>query len=240
MNLQKLLSFVRKACDEYGMIEDGDRIAVGVSGGKDSLALLAALSSMRRFYPKKYSLFGITVDLGLGADYSKVSEFCENLGVDYRVVETDIGHVIFEDRKEKNPCSLCSKMRKGALDDAVVELGCNKVAFGHNKDDVVETFLLCLFFEGRIHTFSPVTYLSRKNIHSIRPLLLTPEKDIIDFSKSENLPVVKNPCPADGYTKRAEMKEFLKTNAGNFPQIDDKVFTAIIRSDLKGWKKDTS
>ena len=219
------------------MIAEGDRIAVGVSGGKDSLALLCALRHMQRFYPKKYTLTGITVDLGLGADYSGIVSYCETLGVDYQVIKTDIGRVIFEDRKEKNPCSLCSKMRKGTLDDAAVALSCNKVAFGHNKDDAAETLLMSLFYEGRIHTFSPVTYLSRKDIYSIRPLLLTPEADIIDFSKSENFPVVKNPCPADGVTKRAEMKKFIKENAEKFPMIGDKVFTAIARSSLKGWKQ---
>ncbi len=238
MTLQKLLSYVRRACDDYNMIEDGDKIAVGISGGKDSLSLLMALKAMQRFYPKKYDLCGITVSLGLpNFDTSKVKELCDKLEVPYYVVNTDIGEIIFDVRKEKNPCSLCSKMRKGALHDEALLQGCNKIALGHNKDDVIETFFMSLFYEGRIHTFSPVTYLDRKKLYSIRPIMYVNESDIIGFTKKNNLPVIKSPCPVDGYTKREDMKQFLAEAGKRYNMLDEKVFGAIMRSGIKGYNK---
>ena len=176
---KRLLSYARRAVDDYKMIEDGDKIAVGISGGKDSLALLTALAGLRRFYPQKFDILALSIDMGLeGMDFSPVAKYCEELGVEYKIVKTEISNIIFNVRKEPNPCSLCAKMRRGALNTAAVEEKCNKVALGHHFDDVVETFMLNLFFEGRIGTFSPVTYLSRMDITVIRPLIYMPEKDV--------------------------------------------------------------
>ena len=183
MKMQRLLSYVRRAVQDYDMIQDGDRIAVGISGGKDSLTLLMALKGLQRFYPKKFEIEAITVSLGFeGMDFSPIQKFCDELGVHYSIVDTQIGEIIFDARKEKNPCALCSKMRKGALNNKVEELGCNKIALGHNRDDVIETFFMSLFYEGRIHCFSPYTFLSKKKIASIRPLIYVPEKDVIGFA----------------------------------------------------------
>ncbi len=236
MKLQKLLSLVRKACDMYQMIEEGDRIAVGISGGKDSLALLVALSEMRRFYPKRYELEAITVSLGFpNFDTGRVQELCRRLGVRYTVVETEIGPLVFDIRKEPNPCALCSKMRKGALNTEAMKLGCNKIALGHNKDDVCQSFLMSLFYEGRIHTFSPVTHWDRTGLYAIRPLMLAPERDVAGFAKSMGLPVLKSPCPVDGHTKRETMKQFIYEQEKHFDHFTDKVFTAILRSKINGY-----
>ena len=211
MKLQQLLSFTRKAVDEYQMIQEGDHIAVGISGGKDSLTLLYALHGLKRFYPNKFELSAITVDLGYEEfDLSPVHELCQELGVPYKVVKTDIAHILFEERKESNPCSLCAKMRKGALNDAVKEMGCNKVAYAHHKDDIIETMLLSLIFEGRFHSFSPKTYLDRMDLTVIRPIMFVDEADVIGFKNKYNLPVVKSKCPVDGYTKRQYVKELVK------------------------------
>ncbi len=235
--MKKLLSYIRRGCDDYSMISDGDRIAVGVSAGKDSLALLAGLSAMRRFYPKKYEVIAITIDMGFpGADFSSVAAFCEKLDVDYHVVKTEIQKIIFEVRKEKNPCSLCAKMRRGALHDAAKSFGCNKVALGHHFDDVVDTFMLNLFFEGRIGTFSPVTYLSNTDLYLIRPMLYMPEKEVVYFQNRFELPVIKSPCPADKNTQRETMKQLLareeKLNRG----LKYRIFGAITRAGIDGFK----
>ena len=236
MKHQRLLSYVRRAVDDYKMIDDGDKIAVGISGGKDSLCLLLALSDLRRFYPKKFDIEAVTVSLGLpGSDYSDIKELCEKINVNYSVVETDIGQIIFEERKEKNPCSLCAKMRKGALNDKAEELGCNKIALGHNKDDIVETFFMSLFFEGRINTFAPVSYLDRKKLYSIRPLMYVPEKEARSYIKKNDIKIVKSPCPADGETKRQEIKELIAQLGQTYDNLDGKVFSAIKRSHIKGW-----
>ena len=239
MKLQKLLSFVRQATDEYGMIEEGDRIAVGISGGKDRLALLIALHHMKSFYPKAFEVEAITVCLGLpNTDFSPVKKLCEELNIPYTIAETDIGRIIFDDRKEKNPCSLCSKMRKGALHEEALRRNCNKVALGHNRDDVIETFFMSLFYEGRINTFSPITYLDRKNIHSIRPLMYVPEQDVISFVKYNDIHIVKSPCPVDGHTKREEIKNFVHEHRTKYLSFDQKIFGAIQRSNLKGYEKE--
>lgn len=237
MKMQRLLSYVRRAVDDYAMIEDGDRVAVGISGGKDSLTMLMALKGLQRFYPNRFELEAISVSLGFtGMDFSPVKRFCDDLGVNYTVVETDIGEIIFDARKEKNPCALCAKMRKGALNDMVEKLGCNKIALGHNRDDVAETLLMSLFYEGRIHCFSPKTYLSRKNISSIRPMMYVPEKEVIGFARQNNLPVVKNKCKADGNTKRELIKNFIKEQSKVFPNFEENIFGAIRRSQLEGWQ----
>lgn len=237
MKLQKLLSYIRRAVDDYNMIEEGDKIAVGISGGKDSLALVMALKALQRFYPKHFELIGVSVSLGYtGMDFTPVREFCEGLGVEYHVVETDIGEIIFKERKEKNPCSLCAKMRKGALHDRLEQLGCNKVALGHNRDDVIETLFMALLYEGRIYTFRPVTHLDRKKITSIRPMIYVPEKEIIGFARAEKLPIVKNKCPADGNTHRQDMKNRIASLKKDFDHLDKKLLGAIQRSFIPGWQ----
>lgn len=241
MRMQQILSLVRRAVQDYNMIEEGDRVAIGVSGGKDSLTLLAALKAMQRFYPKKYELEAITVSLGFeDMDFSPVRKFCNDIGVNYTIVDTDIGQIIFDERKEKNPCALCAKMRKGALNTKVEELGCNKIALGHNKDDVIETFLMALLYEGRIHCFSPYTYLSRRKIASIRPLIYVPERDVKGFANREGLPVVKNKCRADGNTTREEIKNMVKKLSKRYDHFEDRTFNAIKRSYIEGWRTDES
>ena len=236
MKLQQLLSFTRKAVDEYQMIQEGDHIAVGISGGKDSLTLLYALHGLKRFYPNKFELSAITVDLGYEEfDLSPVHELCQELGVPYKVVKTDIAHILFEERKESNPCSLCAKMRKGELNDAVKEMGCNKVAYAHHKDDIIETMLLSLIFEGRFHSFSPKTYLDRMDLTVIRPIMFVDEADVIGFKNKYNLPVVKSKCPVDGYTKRQYVKELVKQLNTEHPGAKNRMFTAILNGDIEGW-----
>ena len=234
---KRLLSHARRAVDDYNMIDDGDKIAVGISGGKDSLALLTALAGLKRFYPKKFEVIGISIDMGLeGMDFSGVAKYCEELGVEYKIVKTEISNIIFNVRKEPNPCSLCAKMRRGALNLAAVEEGCNKVALGHHFDDVVETFMLNLFFEGRIGTFSPVTYLSRMDITVIRPLIYMPEKDVRYFASKTELPVVASTCPADGNTERENMKQLLASIERNNKGLRYRIFGAIQRGEIDGFK----
>ena len=238
MKLQQLLSYTRKAVDDYQMIEEGDHIAVGISGGKDSLTLLYALHGLKRFYPKKFTLSAITVDLGYEKfDTEPLRRLCEELEVPYRVVKTDIAHILFEERKESNPCSLCAKMRKGALNDAIKAAGCNKVAYAHHKDDVIETMLMSLIFEGRFHTFAPVTYLDRMDITLIRPLLYVNEADIIGFKNIYQLPIQKNPCPADGYTKREYAKDLIKKINEDSPGVAERLFHAVTDGPLPAWNR---
>ena len=211
MKLQQLMSYTRRAIDDYDMIEDGDKIAVGISGGKDSLTLLYALHGLKRFYPHPFELEAITVDLGHpGFDLTPIRKLCEEMEIPYTVVKTDIAQIIFDERKESNPCSLCAKMRKGALNEAIKKTGCNKVAYAHHKDDIVETMLLSLIFEGRFHSFSPKTYLDRMDLTVIRPLMYVSEADVRGFMNKYQLPVVKSPCPADGYTKREYAKNLVR------------------------------
>lgn len=236
MKLQQVLSYVRKAIDDYHMIDEGDRIAVGISGGKDSLTLLYALNGLRRFYPKHFELHAVTVDLGFqNLNLQEIQNLCREMGIEYTIVKTDIAKIIFEDRRESNPCSLCAKMRKGALNDAIKAAECNKIAYAHHKDDVVETMLMSLIYEGRFHTFSPVTYLDRTNLTVIRPLIYMNEVDVIGFVNKYQVPVVKSPCPADGYTKREYTKQLLKTLNQENPGVKERMFTAIQSGNLKGW-----
>ena len=237
MDTRRVLSYVRRAADDYEMIRAGDKIAVGVSAGKDSLTLLCALGEMRRFYPNPYDLFAVTVDMGFpNADFSAVSALCEQLNVPYRVVKTDISTIIFDVRKEKNPCSLCAKMRRGVLHNTAKELGCNTVALGHHFDDAVDTFMLNLFFEGRLGCFQPVTDLSRTGLRLIRPMIYMPEKDVRYFANKEHLPVIKSPCPADGNTERAEMKKLLSDLERNNKGLRYRIFGAIQRGGIDGFK----
>ncbi len=239
MNDKKhLLSYVRRAVDDYSMIEDGDRIAVGVSGGKDSLTLLCALAGLRRFYPKKFELIALTVDMGFeGTDFSPIAELCKKSEVEYRIVPTQISKIIFEERKESNPCSLCAKMRRGVIHSSAKELGCNKVALGHHFDDVVETFMLNLYFEGRIGCFCPVTYLSRTDITLIRPMIYLPEKDVRYYAKKEELPIVESSCPADGNTQREEIKRMLADLDRQHRGLRYRIFGAIQRAGVDGFKE---
>lgn len=236
MKLQQLLSYTRKAVDDYQMIQPNDVIAVGISGGKDSLSLLYALANLRRFYPNPFTLKAITVHLGFeGLETDPIKELCDELDVEYTVVDTDIFHIVFDQRKETNPCSLCAKMRKGALNEKIKELGCNKIAYAHHKDDIIETLLMSLIFEGRLHSFSPVTYLDRTELTLIRPLMYVNESDIIGFKNLMNLPVQKSPCPIDGYTKREYAKDLVKQLNHENPGAKDRMFTAILNGNLKGW-----
>lgn len=238
MKLQRLLGYVRRAVDDYQMIKEGDTIAVGVSGGKDSLTLLYALSGLRRFYPNKFDLQAITINMGYKeADFSGVAKLCDELGVNYTVVDTDIADILFEYRKESNPCSLCAKLRKGAFVKKAKELGCNKKAYAHHYDDVIETMLMSLFYEGRFHCFSPVTYLDRSDITLIRPLIYVEEQDIIGFRNAYKLPVVENPCPVDGYTKREHTKQLIKALNKESPGLKERLFHAIKEGNIPGDRK---
>lgn len=236
MKLQQLLSYTRKAVDEYHMIEEGDKIAVGISGGKDSLTLLYALHGLMRFYPKTFTIEAITVDLGHpNFHLEKIQNLCDEMHIPYTIVSTQIAQIIFDERKEGNPCSLCAKMRKGALNEAVKKLGCSKVAYAHHKDDIVETMLLSLIFEGRFHSFSPKTYLDRMDLTVIRPLLFVDEADVIGFCNKYQLPVEKSSCPVDGYTKRQYAKELLRDLNRQHPGTKERMFTAILNGNIEGW-----
>jgi len=228
---------VRRAVQDFDMIQDGDRIAVGVSGGKDSITLLVALKQLQNFYPKKFELEAVTVTMGMGEfDLSPIKELCADIGVNYTIEETLIGKIIFEARQEKNPCSLCANLRRGAINNVAERLHCNKVAFAHNRDDVIETLLLSAFYEGRFHTFSPVTYFERKKIHLIRPLIYAEEKDIKGVVRERGLRVVPSPCPIDGKTRREYIKELLAKLSRDNREIKNNLFGAIRRSGIDGWR----
>ena len=236
MKMHHLLSYTRRAIQDYQMIESGDRIAIGISAGKDSLALLVALSYLQKFYPKSFELEAVTVSLGFdNFDLTPIQNFCKTLGIRYTICETQIAEIVFDTRQESNPCSLCAKMRKKVLYDKAIELGCNKIALGHNKDDINETLLMSLFYEGRIHTMSPVLPIDEFNLSLIRPLIYISEKDIRYFAKKEQLPVIKSPCPADGHTSREATKQWLLQLEKHIPQLNANVFGAISRSSIEGW-----
>ena len=233
--MQHLMGLVRRCVDDYQMIEAGDRIAVGVSGGKDSLALLALMAGLQKYYPKPFELAAITIDMGMGMDFGPVEAYCRSLDIPFTCIKTEIGPLIFDVRKEKNPCSMCAKMRRGALNDALLARGFNKVALGHHYDDAVETFLLSLFYEGRLSCFQPVTYLSRMDVTQIRPMLYIGEKAVESFSRRQNLPVVENRCPADKSTKRQEVKDLLADLQKQYPDLKTKIFGAMQRLPLPEW-----
>lgn len=240
MQLQRLLSYTRKAVDEYNMIQEGDHIAVGISGGKDSLTLLYALHGLKRFYPQKFNLSAVTVDLGFeNFNLEPIQTLCRELDVPYKIVKSDIYDILFNVRQESNPCSLCAKMRKGALNEAVKEMGCNKVAYAHHKDDIIETMLLSLIFEGRFYSFSPKTYLDRMDLTVIRPMMFVDEMEVIGFRNKYALPVVKGKCPVDGHTKRQYAKELLKELNKEHPGTKERMFHAILTGDIKGWPQRT-
>ena len=236
--MQRVLSLVRKCVAEYKMIENGDVIAVGVSGGKDSTLTLLALSELSKFYPEKFTVKAITIDSDPGkTDFSEIAELCNRHKIEFSLVKSNIFEVVFDIRNEENPCSLCAKMRRGMLHDEALRLGCNKVALGHNFDDAVETFLMSQIYEGRISCFSPVTYMDRKKLWQIRPLLYVDERMIKGIVKRLGLPVVKNTCPANGNTKRQEMKEFIDKMNRIYPGYSTKIFNSMQRLPLIGWKK---
>ncbi len=236
--MQEILSRVRRCIEDYDMLQPGDRVAVGVSGGKDSLVLLAALARLREFYPVPFTLEAVTLDLGLeGMDFSPVADWCRRQGIPYTLKKTQISHIIFDLRREKNPCSMCAKMRRGALNGILQEKGISKVALGHHFDDAVETFYMSLFYEGRLSCFQPVTYLDRTGITQIRPLLYCGEGHIRTVAQRENLPLVPNPCPADGGTKRQEVKELIAQLSRRYPRLKDYTFGAMQRLPLPAWEK---
>lgn len=236
MDRQKLYSLTRQAIEDYNLIEDGDKIAVGVSGGKDSLSLLVILAGLQKFYPKKFELMAITCDVGFeGMDFSYVELLCNNLNIPYEIVHTQIAEIVFDNNKDERPCSLCAKLRKGAMYDRLVELGFNKIAYAHNKDDYIETAFMSMIFEGRFYAFPPLTKLDRTGITVIRPMLYIPEKSIEDFAIKENLPIIKNLCPVDGSTKRAYAKELVaKINKDN-PGAKNKIMHAILNGNFEDW-----
>ena len=234
---QHALSLFRRCVEDYHMIGEGDRIAVGLSGGKDSVSMLCLFASLRRFYPVPFELEAITVDMGFAAyDPEPLHALCRTIDVPLTVVKTDIGEVVFDIRKEENPCSLCANMRRGALYSTAKEHRCNKVALGHNQDDAVETFLMSLFLEGRIHCFRPVTYLSRREITSIRPLLYIEEKDLRHLAAKCGFPIVKNPCPANGVTAREDTKTLLRKLQKDYPNVKTLIFGAMQRQPVDGWE----
>ncbi len=236
--MQMLMSRMRAAMEKYNMVDDGDVIAVGVSGGKDSLALMYALSEMRRFYPKKYEVKAITADMcffGEKTDFSEITALCGKLGIEHIIRETELYHIIFETRKEKNPCSLCARMRRGILHDMTKEAGCNKLALGHHMDDAAETFMMNLLSGGRIESFRPVTYLSRKDLTMIRPMIFAAEKEVEKAANKTALPTVASPCPMDKTSNRNEMKELLKELNYKYPAVKEKIIGGLQNAELNGW-----
>ena len=233
---QHILSLARRCVEDYHMIEAGETVAVGVSGGKDSVLTLAALAKLRDFYPKPFQVAAVTIDPGTpGMDFAPIADLCRELGVDYHLVPVPIYEIVFVHRKEKNPCSLCAKLRRGALSTELNRLGFHKIALGHHYDDAVETMLMSLFLEGRISCFQPVTYLDRSGVTQIRPLLYVQEREVRGAVRRLGLPVVENPCPANGSTRREEMKVLLRELDGRYPNIKKKIFGAIQRYPLYGW-----
>lgn len=237
--MKLILSKMRRAIQDFGMIKAGDRIAVGLSGGKDSLTLLTGLRRLQDFFPESFELCAVTLTMGIGEfDAGPLVDFCSSINVPYNIVDTQIGRIIFEARKEKNPCSLCANMRRGALNNSALELGCNKVALGHNKNDAIETLLLSMFFEGRVNTFSPVTYLDRKQLSVIRPLVYLDEKEIIGHARKHTLPVVPSPCPACGHTRRQYVKELIRSIQKEVPDIKDRLLGCITNTEqVNLWEK---
>lgn len=236
--MKQILSKIRKAIQDYDMIQEGDKIAVGLSGGKDSLTLLLALKNLQIFYPKHFEVIAITVDPGLDTfDTESLRKFCEDIQVEFLCVNTHIKEIVFDIRNEKNPCSLCANLRRGALYSTAKENGCNKIALGHHMDDVIETFFLSLFYEGHLHTFAPCTYLSRNDITSIRPMIYLEEKEIKAFVKKNAVPVMKKTCIVDGKTKREDMKQLVIELGKRIPRLKSTIFGAIKRSQIKGWKR---
>ena len=230
MDLQRLTSLLRQCIQRYDMIQPGDGIAVGLSGGKDSLCLLMGLAALKRFYPVPFALHAIHVDVGAGMSAENIqamADFCAGLDVPFHHVKTEIYQIVFEARQEKNPCALCAKMRKGALNQTALDLGCSKIAYAHHKDDFIETLMMNQLLEGRCECFPPVTKLDKTGLQVLRPMLYVDERDVIGFTRKYALPVVKNPCPADGKTRREDVKQFLRDSRVQFPKIRQNLFSAV-------------
>lgn len=235
--MQQILSYMRKAIDEFGMIEEGDKIAVAISGGKDSTAMLMGLKNLQRFYPKKFEIIAVSINPGFEFfDISLLEKKCKEINVRLIVENTDIKQIVFDERKEKNPCSLCANLRRGILNSIAIRESCNKIALGHNQDDLVETFLLNLLYTGTISTFAPLNYMDRSGITLIRPLVNTPEKYIKKFIRKNNITVMPKACPMDGVSKREDMKKLVKTLSLQIPMVRANLIGAIRRSNIKGWK----
>lgn len=231
MDLQRLVSYLRQCIQKYDMIDENDKIAVGLSGGKDSLTLLCGMKKLQSFYPNHFDLAAIYVDLGItnsAAALESMEKYCQQLDVPFYSVSTSIYEIVFEERKEKNPCSLCAKLRKGALNQQALALGCNKIAYAHHKDDFIETSIMSLFLEGHYYCFPPVTHLDRTDLTVIRPMLFIDEQEIHGFARRNKLPVIKNACPADGYTNRQKVKEYIKNSAADFPDIRKNLNAALL------------
>lgn len=236
--MQQLLSYLRRGVQQYNLIEEGDKIAVGLSGGKDSTLLILALNRLRRFLGVRFDIVGVTLDLQVNntpTDFSPLEKLMEKEEIEYHIVRTDIGQIVFHKRKESNPCSLCARMRRGLLHDTANQLNCNKVALGHHKDDALETFFMNLFNEGRIGCFSPKSYLSRKDLTLIRPFALVEESYLINLAQRENIPIVESGCTIDGHTERENMKQFIKKLELERPGVKTQVFGALVRGDIDGW-----
>ena len=233
--MQKMVGLLRRCVEDYNMIKPGDRIGVGVSGGKDSLVLLVLLAELRKYNHNPFYLEAITIDMGLGMDYTQIENLCKDLDVPFHLIKTEIAPIIFDHRKEKNPCSMCSKMRRGALNQALLDLGLNKLALGHHYDDAVETFVMSLIYEGRISCFQPVTDLDRTGIIQIRPMLYIHEKTVDSFATRHNLPVLANRCPVDKNTKREEIKQLVYDLSATYPDLKERIFGAMQRLPLPEW-----
>lgn len=235
---QRFTGLVRRCVDDYAMLKEGDSVAVGISGGKDSLLLLAALRQLQQYHPSRFTLHAITIDSGFeGMEFTPVSRWCESLEVPYTIINTDIREIVFDIRKEPNPCSLCAKLRKGALNTAAKNLGCNKLALGHHYDDAVNTFMMSLVFEGRLSCFRPVTYLDRSGMTQIRPMLYAGEDAVAELAESMSLPVVRSTCPMDTDSKRREIQRFVENLEKSYPELKAKIFGAMQRLPLPGWEK---
>lgn len=233
---KRLLGQVRKAVNDYRMIQEGDKVAVGVSG-KDSMSLLIALRQLQQFSEVRFELMAITLTFGIGElDLSYTKALCEKIGVPYHIEETQIGKIVFEERKESNPCALCAKLRRGALNAVAKANGCTKIALGHHRDDVIETYMLCSFYEGRLYTFAPVTELDESGVTLIRPMIYLEEREIKAFIRANDIQPIHNPCLANGTTKREEMKQLLMKLCADNPDAKNNLFGAIKRSEIEGWK----
>ncbi len=227
------LARVKRAIVDYGMISGGDGVAVGLSGGKDSGVLLYILDAVRRTTPVKFEIYGVFLDLGFGMDISPLAEFCRRLEIPFRYQSTDIGQIVFDVRNEKNPCALCSTLRRGALNDLALGMGCNRVALGHHLDDVVDTFFVSLLYTGQFKTFSPNTFLDRTGLHMIRPLVYLGQEAVKELAVMEKVPVIENPCPVSGMTKREEVKKLVSGLRSRYPDLREKVLSALQTADLK-------
>lgn len=236
--MQKILGYMRKAIEDYNMIEDGDKIAIGLSGGKDSVTLLLGLKNLQRFYPKNFEILAITVNPGFDKfDITSLANLCTKLNIKFIEEKAHIKEIVFDIRNEKNPCSLCANLRRGILNSVAIREGCNKIALGHNEDDVLETFFLNLLYGGSINTFAPASFMDRSKITLIRPLIYAPEKYIRNFVKRNNIPIMPKVCPIDGVSKREDMKKLILDFQKDIPTIRANLYGAIKRSNIKGWKK---